>query len=562
MLFQLTFCLIGISLAKFTVYSPDELRGLNIPYSYANFGNPAISPKYGKLQYEFLSECAFSGFVESNIALVIDTNIRCYYTDIIISAYNAGATFIIVLDPEYSAAYNMSSLYYNENLYEDFTALLIPTSFYEINLSKYENVWLSYEYDYVKSNSPNVELILSGNREQEYFIVNDLLNIVKNYGLDFNHFNVQMTYLQLSDNPIEDCLYYNLQIYCAYKIPTASGILIIENLLASLTFYNSLPQNDASSINVFLEYLLELYDRCDQNYEINCNYDVISDFGGDRTYDESLILNAQWNKDPDSHLVINGKYFPWFGSIELGYCSSFYEIPSKCPYCSTGCYADIQSMQTCLSNCNNTDCGYSNLHCLEIEETKCYYFMLNDGNCNSVCELEKDCSGVNTDSSSSQDNHGSTTDGGHGNHESSQGNHDSQKDNNNSGQESNNTTSQNNDISVSIILIAVLIPISFCFCGAIVIISVRVIIKKNHKGPTIIQNLRLSPVRYDSSMKIRGDKICVIDLMGIHENDMVIITPCQHVFHPQCIREWLGNHAHNPDRSCPICKTSLREYSF
>lgn len=556
MLFNILFCLIGSSLGKFTVHSPDELRDLYIPYSYANIGNPALSPKYGRVQYEYLSGCKFSGNVESNAALVIEYSSGCNFVDLITSAYNAGANFIIILDSNYNASYNMSSPYYNENLYEDFTALLIPESVYYSYFLAYDNIWLSYEYDYEKSDSPKIELILSGNREQEYYIVKDLLKIVNDYHLDLNHFEVRMIYLSISEDVLKNCIIYNFKRYCALKTINASGFLILQNILASLTFYNSLPQNN-ESIRVFLEYLLELYYKCNDNYAIECNYKVIADYGGPSTYNQELILDAQYNADPDSHLVINGKYFPWSGSIELAYCSSFYEIPSKCKYCSYDCSLDVQSMKSCVSGCNNTACGYSNLYCLETAGTGCYYFMLNDGNCNSGCDLENDCSGANTDESS-QSNHDSDK----GNHDSSHGNHESSQADNNSGQEIEETSTQTDEISVSIILIAVLIPISFCFCGAIVIISVRVIIKKYQKNPTIVQCLKLSPVRYDSSMKIRGDSICVIDLMGIRENDMVIITPCQHVFHPQCIKEWLNNRVHNPDKSCPICKKSLMEYSF
>ncbi|OMJ65696.1 hypothetical protein SteCoe_37770 [Stentor coeruleus] len=540
MFIQLVFCLISCQ-GKFTVHSPDKLRDLDIPYSFANYGNPAIVPKYGRIRYEFLSECKFNGTVSGETALLIDYKIECYSPDLIFSAYEAGANFIIILDESDSLSYNISSPYYTDELYEDFTALLIPKSFYINYFSKYESVWISYEFDYEKSNLPYVELILSGNRNQEYYIVKDLLYIVDKYHLDYNNFKIRIDYLYPIDVDNEDCITYIYNSYCAYKNYFASGSLILQNLLASLTFYNTFPKiND--SIHIFLKYLLHLYDKCKDDYSIDCNYNAINDYGGSIIYNETLLLDAHGNKDPDSHLVINGKYFPWFGSIELGYCSSFYNIPFNCLYCFTSCYTDIQSMQTCIPDCNNTFCGYSNLNCLEIEETKCYYFMLNDGNCNSVCKLEKDCP---------EENNGQNSQGSSSN-----------QNNNNSGQGNANSTVQKDEISVSIILIAVLIPISFCFCGAIVIISVRVIIKKNHKSPTVIQSLRLSAVRYNSNMKIRGDKICVIDLMGIHENDMVIITPCQHIFHPQCIREWIGNHTNNPDRSCPICKTSLREFCF
>lgn len=530
MLFRTIFYLISSSLGKLIIHSPDVLQDLEIPYGYANFGNPALIPKYGKVQYEHLSECAFEGNVKSNSVLVLeaDKENSCHFSLMIMSAYKAKATFILILQP-YDEIYNMSSSYYTDEMYEDFTALLIKKKIYTDYFSKFKNVWLSYEYDYKKSDSPNIELILSGNRNQEYYIVKDLLNVINNYHLDYDQFNIRIAYSNSINFIVEDCIIYNLKSYCAYMVPTASGSLVLENLLASLTFFDSLPPN-IQPVRAFLEYLLYLYNKCDQDYTINCNYDSIIDNGGQPNYNENLILNAKFFSDPDSHLVINGKYFPWSGTIELGYCSSFYEMPYNCPYCSSGCYFDVQSLESCVIGCNNTDCGYSNLNCLETESTDCYYFMLNDGNCNNECGLEEDCLGDNDED-----------------------------DDENSNQGTENTSFQNDDVRNTIILIAVLVPISFCICGIIVIIRIRYVANRNKRNLDVVQNLKVSPVRYDNSMKIFGDNICVIDLIRIYDGDLAIITPCKHIFHPQCIKEWLDN-SHNIDKSCPVCHEPLAAY--
>ena len=43
---------------------------------------------------------------------------------------------------------------------------------------------------------------------------------------------------------------------------------------------------------------------------------------------------------------------------------------------------------------------------------------------------------------------------------------------------------------------------------------------------------------------------CVICVDDFTEEDTVRVLPCDHIFHPQCIDEWLGNHS----SLCPLCK--------
>lgn len=44
----------------------------------------------------------------------------------------------------------------------------------------------------------------------------------------------------------------------------------------------------------------------------------------------------------------------------------------------------------CSLSCNVSNCNYDNLMCLQ--ENNCYFFMLGDGNCNSACPSDPDCS--------------------------------------------------------------------------------------------------------------------------------------------------------------------------
>ena len=48
---------------------------------------------------------------------------------------------------------------------------------------------------------------------------------------------------------------------------------------------------------------------------------------------------------------------------------------------------------------------------------------------------------------------------------------------------------------------------------------------------------------------------CPICLENIKENDKVSYTPCKHIFHFDCLKNWLETEALNPQ--CPNCKYSI-----
>jgi hypothetical protein len=58
----------------------------------------------------------------------------------------------------------------------------------------------------------------------------------------------------------------------------------------------------------------------------------------------------------------------------------------------------------------------------------------------------------------------------------------------------------------------------------------------------------------DKSSNSKEEK-CIVCLGDFGDNDNVKITPCGHIFHPPCLKEWItDNH------TCPVCRTSLGDY--
>ncbi|OMJ89902.1 hypothetical protein SteCoe_7891 [Stentor coeruleus] len=457
----LIFFLSNLCESVIKVHSPDELRDLGIPYGFANFGNPALSPKYGRIQYDSLSECKLNVNIPKNTVLVLYWDNNCILKDILYRSYSSGANLILILASESDKLFNITASYYTDDMYEDFTALVIPFYIYSEYFSKYKNVWISYEFDYKKSNNPQVELILSGNRNQEAFIVKGAKTIVKNYKIAESYFKINIAYTSTARNTDLDCIEYQENYYCAHSLSSFRGKLILENLLTSLTFYKSLPKVD-HSLHIFIEYLQEMYTKCGEDYDIDCNINLVIKSGGLGNIDMDLLLSAKGLNDPDSHLVINGKYFPWWNSIESGYCLSYNQIPSLCPKCSTKCYYEVKFIKNCISDCNTTSCGYSNMECLISPLHFCYYFMLNDGNCNSECSLEEDCSGENNN------------DSGQENNESSQGNSESSGNGQNT-QEKKSLNTRNQIENEGIVLISVIIPSTLVMLVVILYISKQIL---------------------------------------------------------------------------------------
>jgi hypothetical protein len=74
----------------------------------------------------------------------------------------------------------------------------------------------------------------------------------------------------------------------------------------------------------------------------------------------------------------------------------------------------------------------------------------------------------------------------------------------------------------------------------------------------LVQQVQLHPIKFKKNLNIAGEQICTIDLSEINVGEEVILTPCFHVFHSGCIRQWLESN--NREKICPNCKFNLIGY--
>ena len=49
------------------------------------------------------------------------------------------------------------------------------------------------------------------------------------------------------------------------------------------------------------------------------------------------------------------------------------------------------------------------------------------------------------------------------------------------------------------------------------------------------------------------DKCCSVCMDELVKDNEVIILPCEHIFHTNCIEEWLSKYNYN----CPVCKKEV-----
>jgi len=67
----------------------------------------------------------------------------------------------------------------------------------------------------------------------------------------------------------------------------------------------------------------------------------------------------------------------------------------------------------------------------------------------------------------------------------------------------------------------------------------------------MMQQTSFSPL--SSSVSTSTVKECVICLNNFEENEKVVTLPCLHIFHSNCVKDWLRKGS--PE--CPICKTTV-----
>ena len=67
-------------------------------------------------------------------------------------------------------------------------------------------------------------------------------------------------------------------------------------------------------------------------------------------------------------------------------------------------------------------------------------------------------------------------------------------------------------------------------------------------------------LKFNKNLKFIGEPVCTIDITGFKRGDLILITPCHHIFHSNCIFEWIN--ANPGGKRCPMCNFNLGNTKF
>lgn len=144
-----------------------------------------------------------------------------------------------------------------------------------------------------------------------------------------------------------------------------------------------------------------LESRCFYDRSVECHEEVLIDSGIEPNYDDSVINQGFSDGDIFARASVNEVYIYDFIFIHDLYLLSSSSENFLSFICSSDCTLKNLTDTSCDTNCNNSKCSYDFLECLKNDA--CYTFIIDDGNCNSLCPGEKDCQGTEKDDDNDDD---------------------------------------------------------------------------------------------------------------------------------------------------------------
>lgn len=510
--------------SKFVFHSPDYLSRFNLAITPLKLGTPAFYKVYGTLFIVDTFNCETSYYGSNEKFLVFLNPINCNITDLAIKSYQAGTPLVMLVDDDKSTLSEKIGKSTVPENFPNITTVTVPEIIHSLvyNVSV---VSASYIYDITKYFETYIDIILGGDHDNDKHLVDSFSNLHKNYNIDPLQISFNFNY-KLSSNTSSDCINYYDYYYCKDGINEYSGIEVLDNIILTLSYYNTLPKT-RENLLVFLDYLSFYYSKCYKNYTLSCNSEVLLFYTTNIDFfDYNLFFSAYFNTYVQGYLIINFQYFPWNNYIEQGYCLASYTPSPKCPKCSSDCISYMFDDINCHPQCNNTLCGYQNLQCLKVYPG-CYNFMLYDGICNEACyELNS-----NSDCVVIADPFTETT-------------------------PENFTKEPSAKVYIPVIIV-------FGFIIIFILVTFIYVLKRKRRNrelevEVIRPKTQLEVQKFSRVVKILGEVVCPIDLEEFNENDDVVVTPCQHVFHPGCLKQWIEK-AINIGKACPICKNRLSD---
>lgn len=364
--------------AEFIVRSPDELFEVYFDVQIATFGNPILYSTYGKLLV--MNKCEIKNRLGySDIVVVKNSSGTCVDRCAEVVETMGGRGLIVVQDDggiiESQCGIEVKNVF----------VLGMERKIFNKYLKGVNDVWITYKYDLMQGNFPVIEIKFSGDPEIDLHLVHNLIRIDGKFGVSWDFFKVFFV-CDVGGYNVSDCVTTaSNSTYCKKSILNITGQEVLSNYIIILTVFDKINLRKNSS--EFLKFLKLVLSLCDNSS--NCTQQYAESLIPNLIPDPNLLDIYGQKSNSQGIYTINSIDFYWSSYLESAYCLSYYNTPESCQKCSQGCfYSDLKS-GNCSIWCDNQDCGYSELVCLQ--QSGCYNFMLNDGNCNRDCTEDPDC---------------------------------------------------------------------------------------------------------------------------------------------------------------------------
>ncbi|OMJ94395.1 hypothetical protein SteCoe_2447 [Stentor coeruleus] len=395
-LFSIFIKVFSQSSGSFRILSPDKLNNGYLNTTIATFGNPSYMPRYGHIMIQNLNKACIPDEIFDNKTFVATSFMK--YCDPKILAYSfqeAGAAGVVFFLSD--STWDHLQIESSQNDTINIPVLGIDRIYSQIFESVTESpVWVMYQYplNIHKDKSINLDIYFTHNYTTDLYFIKEYLNIniVGLYTISYKFEYLNETH-QLINSVEKDCKKKSNQktFYCLPSIGNVTGEERIVNAL-----YLSALRDEVEKTNDYFQMVVSILDICEIDYTEECMKKAIKNVLGKSISPDSInkdYWESQKNLFPKYQ--VNSQEIFWPQYLQEAVFLSRKEQQANPRKCKGECYFSYLFDENAhCSRCNNSECGYNNMRCLQAESQlseTCYVFMLGDGTCNEPCLNDPDC---------------------------------------------------------------------------------------------------------------------------------------------------------------------------
>ncbi|OMJ89500.1 hypothetical protein SteCoe_8295 [Stentor coeruleus] len=379
----------------FRILSPDKLNNNYLNITIATFGNPSYMPRYGHIMLQKSNKACTSEEIFDNITFVATSLTKyCNPKTLARTFQEAGAAGVIFFLSD--STWNYLQIAPNPNDTIEIPVFGIESLYSKIFESVTKSpIWVMYQYplNIHEDSSINLVIYFTHNYTLDIYFIKEYLNlyISEPCAISYKFAYLNETH-ELINSTENDCKKKSNQkkMYC---LPSIGNVTGEERVINSL--YLSALREEIEDINTFFEVVASILEICEMDYTEECMKKATKRVFG-KTISPDILNNDYWESQKAlvSKYLVNSQEIFWPEHLQEAVLLSRKEqaYPKTCKGECFFSYLFDQNAH--CSRCNNSECGYNNMRCLQAESQPletCYIFMLGDGTCNEPCLNDPDC---------------------------------------------------------------------------------------------------------------------------------------------------------------------------